>query len=140
MPRPTSFRLPEDLLERLDAEASRNGTSTTALVTALLGEGLKTRRFPGIVYRDGPAGRRAGLVHGPDVWEVIRAIRDASGEGDARLAEVAEASNLTAGQIRLAVDFYTAYPDEVDVRIAADEQAASELDEMLARRTRLLSS
>jgi hypothetical protein len=27
---------------------------------------------PGIVCRDGPAGRRPGVVGGPDVWEVIQ--------------------------------------------------------------------
>jgi hypothetical protein len=42
----------------------------TALVTAVLDEGLKIGRFSGIVYRDGPTGRRAGLAAGPDVWEV----------------------------------------------------------------------
>jgi hypothetical protein len=67
---PTSFRLPEDLLKRLDDEASSRGTSVTALVTAVLDEGLKIGRFSGIVYRDGPTGRRAGLAAGPDVWEV----------------------------------------------------------------------
>jgi hypothetical protein len=29
----------------------------------------------GIVFRDGPMGRRAGLAAGPDVWEVIAAMR-----------------------------------------------------------------
>lgn len=32
---------------------------------------------PGIVFRPGPTGRRAGLAGGPDVWEVVRAVRSA---------------------------------------------------------------
>jgi hypothetical protein len=28
-----------------------------------------------IVFRTGPTGRRAGLVDGPDVWEIVRAVR-----------------------------------------------------------------
>src|SRR5258708_1732235 len=90
MTRPTSFRLTDDLLERLDAEAAATGTSMSALVVSVLDEGLKTRRFPGIVYRDGPTGRRAGLVGGPDVWEVVRAVRGAPGKGDQRVRRVAE--------------------------------------------------
>ena len=140
MARPTSFRLPEDLLERLDSEASASGTSATALVTGLLDEGLKTRKFPGIVYRSGPAGRRAALANGPDVWEVVRAVRRTRGKGEPRLRQVAEASGLTIDQVRLAVEFYTAFPDEVDARIAADDEAARQVREAIERRERLLSS
>ena len=87
--RPTSFRLSDDLLERLDAEAAATGTSVSALVASVLDEGLETRQFPGIVYRDGPAGRRAGLLGGPDVWEVVRAVRGMAGQGEQRLRRVA---------------------------------------------------
>jgi hypothetical protein len=59
MARPTSFRLPEGLLEQLEEAGHASGTSVTALVTTMLEEGLKTRRFPGIAYRDGASGRRA---------------------------------------------------------------------------------
>jgi len=30
-------------------------------------------KYPGILLRDGPAGQRAALAGGPDVWEVIAA-------------------------------------------------------------------
>jgi hypothetical protein len=140
MVRPTSFRLSEELLERIDAEANAAGTSATALVAALIDEGLKLRRFPGIVYRSGPAGRRAGLVSGPDVWEVVRAVRTASGKGAARLQRVAEERGVAPSQVRLAVDFYAAFPDEVDARIEADEDAARRAREVIDRRERLLSS
>lgn len=140
MTRPTSFRLPEDLLRRLDTEATASGTSATALVTTLIDEGLKTRNFPGIVYRNGPAGRRAALIAGPDVWEIVRAIRFASGRGDQRLRRVAEESGVPIQQVRLVVDFYSAYPDDVDERIEADLEAASRVREVIDRREHLLSS
>ena len=60
MARPTSFRLPEDLLEQLDQEADASGTSVTSLVASLLNEGINTRRFPGVIYRDGPTGHLGG--------------------------------------------------------------------------------
>jgi hypothetical protein len=140
MVRPTSFRLPEDLLQRLDAEASATGTSTTALVATLLDEGLKVRRFPGVVYRSGPAGRRAALVAGPDVWEIVRAVRSTPGKGNQRLRRVAEETGLAVDQIQLAVDFYAAFPDEIDARIRADEESARQVRELIGRREQLLSS
>jgi hypothetical protein len=140
MARPTSFRLPSDLLERLDAEAATTGTSVTALVTSVLDEGLKTRRFPGVVYRDGPTGRRAGLIGGPDVWEVVRAVGAAPGKGDQRVRRVAEERGLPVDRVRLAVDFYAAFPDEIDERVAADDDAARRVRQLIDRREQLLSS
>jgi hypothetical protein len=140
MPRPTSFRLPEELLERLDSEAISAGSSATTLVACILDEGLKTRRFPGIVYRDGPTGRRAAVVGGPDVWEIIRALRQTPGKDERRVRTLAEELGLSTTQIRLAIDFYGVNPAEVDDRIAADDLAAEQLRERIDRRERLLSS
>jgi len=140
MTRPTSFRLSDDLLERLDTEAAATGTSVSALVVSVLDEGLKTRRFPGIVYRDGPAGRRAGLLGGPDVWEVVRAVSGMAGQGEQRVRRVAAERALPAERVRLAVDFYAAFPDEIDARIAADEVAARQARALIERRERLMTS
>jgi len=139
MVRPTSFRLPAELLARLEEEATRTGSTVTGLVSGLLDEGLKTRRFPGIVYRDGPAGRRAGVVGGPDVWELVRAVKQGAGEGEQRLRQVADERGIPVWQLRLAIDFYVAFAEEIDDRIAADERAASQLHELIERRDRLMS-
>jgi hypothetical protein len=140
MARPMSFRLPEDLVDRLDAEAVAAGTSVTALVASVLDEGLKSRSFPGVVYRDGPTGRRAGLVGGPDVWEVVRAVREAAGKGEQRIRRVADERGLTPELVRLAVDFYAAFPAEIDARVAADAEAARRVRDLIDRRERLMSS
>jgi len=140
MARPTSFRLPEDLLEQLDREADASGASVTSLVASLLSEGINTRRFPGVIYRDGPTGRRAGLVAGPDIWEVIRAVGTANGRGEKRLHAVADSTGLALSKIRLAVDFYSAHPDEIDRRIQADDREAERIRELINRREHLLSS
>jgi hypothetical protein len=103
----------------------------------MLEEGLRVRRFPGVTFRDGPAGRRAGLVGGPDVWEVIRDVRAAPGRGQARIRRVAGNAGLSESQVRLAVDFYAAFPDEIDARLAAEERAAAQLRELVTRRERL---
>jgi hypothetical protein len=140
MPRPTSFRLPEELLERLDHEATSTNSSTTTLVTSILDEGLKTRRFPGITYRDGPTGRRAAMVAGPDVWEIVRSLKGLRGRDDRRVRQLAGELELSPAMVRLAIDFYTAFPDEIEARITADELAAAQLRQRIDRRERLLSS
>ena len=139
MPRPTSFRLPEELLERIEAESRSVGTSSTQLVSSLLDEGLKTRRFPGVVYRNGALGRRAALVGGPDVWEVVRDLAAAPGRGMDRVENLAAETGLTTASVLLAADFYASFPEEVDALIEADERAAEEVCLQARRRERLLS-
>ncbi len=139
MARPTSFRLPEDLLSQLAEQGAADGTSVAALVMSILREGLRTRRFPGIVYRNGPTGRRAGLVGGPDVWEIIRTLNATPGEPESRVRALAEELGIPVQGVRLAVDFFAAFPGEIEERMAADATAASRLREVIDRRERLLS-
>ncbi len=140
MPRPTSFRLSEELLERIEDESRSVGASITQLVSSLLDEGLKTRRFPGVVYRSGPLGRRAALVGGPDVWEVVRDLAAAPGRGMDRVETLVAETGLTAASVLLAADFYGSFPEEIDALIEADERAAEEVRRQTRRRERLLSS
>jgi hypothetical protein len=135
--RPTSFRFPEELSTRLEAEAEAAGLSVSGLVMLLLDEGLQVRRFPGVVFREGPAGRRAGLVNGPDLWEVIRDVLNGPGRGESRVRRVAAGAGLSEAQVRLAVDFYASFPDDIDRRLAAEERTAAALRETLSRRGRL---
>jgi hypothetical protein len=121
----------------LEEEAAAAAMTVSALVAVLLDEGLNVRRFPGVVFRDGPAGRRAGLTGGPDVWEVIRDVRSAAGRGEAKIRRVAAEAELSESQVRLAVDYYAAFPEEVDARLAAEERAATQLRQMVARRQQL---
>jgi hypothetical protein len=75
---------------------------------------------PLITFKDGPAGRRARLVGGPDVWEVIGAVRsvresDPALAGDAALEIVAETSGVPLPFLRAALAYWGDYPEEVDV-------------------------
>src|SRR5579884_3074049 len=135
--RPTSFRLSSDLLARLEQEASGTGMTVSALVTELLDEGLRVRRFPGVVFRDGPAGRRAGLVGGPDVWEVVRDVQATPGRGQSKIRRIAAVAGLFESQVRPAVDYDAAFPDEIDTRLAKEERVAAQLRELVTRRERL---
>jgi hypothetical protein len=113
--------------------------AVSALVTALLDEGLKTRRIPGVVYRDGSASRRAGLVGGPDIWEIVRDLRHTPGKGMRRISSLAAMIDVPVERISLAADFYAAHPEEIDRSIEDDEQAADEVRRLVDIRERLLS-
>lgn len=139
MPAPKSFRLPDDLVDRLEAKSGAEGVSQTDLVVSLLDEGLKTRSFPGIVYRDGPTRRRAALAAGPDVWEVISTVRHVAGSGEAKIRNTSAMLSLPERWVRIAVEFYTAHAEKIDDRIRANEEAAGILRQRAARREQLLA-
>lgn len=136
----TSYRLSEELKRSLAETASIEGVSETALVTRLLEEGLKCAKFPGIVYRPGASGRRAGLLNGPDVWEIILSLRHAPGGAARKVAEVAKQLEIPAPLIKLALDFATEFPAEIEDRIAMNEAAAEHVRQLTETRARLLAS
>lgn len=124
----------EDLAERLRAEGEASDQPPPALAASLLDEGLKTRQFPGIVYMDGPSGRRASLADGPDVWQIIRALQEVPADQHEPVETVCIESNLRERQVHLAVCFYEAYPDEIEAKIADNRAAAMRIDEMILER------
>jgi hypothetical protein len=126
---PTSVRFDETVAVRLAAfAASYPGLSLSSAANLLIDEGLRVYEHPGITFRDGATGRRAGLVGGPDVWEVVRAVRSARvaepvlGE-DALLGVVRDGTGLSTRLLRTALRYWAAYPDEIDAEIAAADEA-----------------
>lgn len=143
MSHPTSLRLPEEVRTRLDDESRRIATAPSSLAVVLIDEGLKMRRFGGIVFRDGPSGRRAGLASGPDVWEIVRDLKRHGADPDSDADPVhlvADETGLAPELIGLAADYYATFPDEIDDRIAADARAAEEMRALADRRERMLSA
>ena len=80
---------------------------------------------PGVIFKDGPSGRRAALAYGPDVWEIIKFLREVDERGPAALEAAAEVLALETSQIGAAVSYYADYAPEIDAEIAdADDLAA----------------
>jgi hypothetical protein len=69
-----------------------------------------------ITFRDGPSGRRSGLIGGPDVWEVAMWIDDLDPFEDPA-AELAADGIVTRAQVDAALAYRAAYPDEIQARI-----------------------
>lgn len=135
-----SYRLDEGLKQGVAARAAEEGIAEAALVSRMLAEGLKTAAHPGVVYRGGPSGRRAGLAGGPDLSEVVTAVRHAPGRGDGKVIQAAEQLGLPDHLVRLALAFASVHPDEVEARISDNEAAAARVRASDAQQRRFLAS
>jgi hypothetical protein len=131
-------RIGQRTLATLRDRSKQRGEPLARLAERYIEEGLRADDHPGIVFRDGPAGRRPGLVGGPDVWEVIGALRNLPERGEARVAALAERLGLGESAVRTAIHYYTEYQDEIDGWIAANDAEAERLETALARERELL--
>ena len=122
--KPFSIRMNPETLARLGVGAERRGEARARTAERLIEEGLRMEDHPGIVFRDGPAGRRAALAAGPDVWEVIETLKGTGLAGEQAVAATAEWGVLTHAQVHTAVRYYADFRDEVDARIAHNSQEA----------------
>lgn len=136
---PLSIRFDPLLLERLRRRAAVRNTTPSGLVQRLVDEGLRSQEFPGVVFREGPSGRRAGLAAGPDVWEIVAALRDSDGHGETAIETTASELGLTAGKVRIALAYYGAFSTEIDAEIAENERAALEALRSWESQQRLLA-
>lgn len=63
-----TLRLPQRVLECREEQAAARGATKTALAERYLAEAVAVAEHPGIVFRDGPAGRRSGSSPMPRYW------------------------------------------------------------------------
>lgn len=116
-----SVRLEDRLAQRLRLRARAAGETLSDRLRRYAEEGIRRDEHPLITFRDGPTGRRAGLVGGPDVWEVVMWVEDLSKERDP-VSTLVEESTLRRSQIDAALRYRAAYPDEIDARIELHRQ------------------
>lgn len=77
---------------------------------------------PLISFADGPAGRRARLLGGPDVWEAIAVAKDNDGD----LAETAAYLEISLGRMQAAAAYYAAHPQEINEWIERNRRDAND--------------
>jgi len=113
------MRIPKKMVEEIQGIALQSGKDFSATTKELLEEAIKMHRCPGIIFAEGVSGRRARIVGtGIDVWEVIANYKS-FGEDLERLNTIYHW--LTELQLRAALAYYNAYPEEVDNLIAQNE-------------------
>ncbi|HEX9551496.1 MAG TPA: hypothetical protein VF971_10420 [Candidatus Limnocylindrales bacterium] len=132
------IRIQSETLRALRARSEQSGEPIVRLARRYIDEGMRLDRHPGIVFRDGPAGRRAVVVGGPDVWEVIAAVRSAPERGEALVNVIAARIGARVEQVRAAIRYYAEYPDDIDRFLSTAEREADELKDVLERERRLI--
>ncbi len=92
------------------------------MTAKLISEEEKMRRVPGIVFVDGATGRRARVEGtGLEVFEIIHGYK-VVGKDLERLLRAFHW--LKAEQILAALDYYRAFPDEIDAKLEEGRLAA----------------
>lgn len=112
--------LPRELEQEIALEAERRGQTWSSVTTDLLTEAVRMRRVPGIVFGDGPAGRRAVIAgSGIDVWEIIATWQ----EGSRNFEELRQNYDwLSEAQLRAALRYFELYPEEIEARLQKERQ------------------
>jgi uncharacterized protein (DUF433 family) len=126
-----SLRLHPSTVRRLVAHARRRGIPKTSIAEEYLEEAIRMADHPGIVFREGPAGRRAALAgHRLDVWQVMETVRGEGGD----VGAAAEYFGVSPGLVGAAVGYYAEYREEVDAWIERNTVMAEEAEAAWRRR------
>lgn len=134
-----SLRLDDGLRRRLAAAAGAKGTTVTALVERFVHEGLAMDEHPGIVFRPGPSGRRAGVAGGLDVWELVSDIRRFTGSETERVAALAQELEIHERQVWLALNYAAVHREEIEARVRANDEAFERMERLTEERRLLLA-
>jgi nitrogenase molybdenum-iron protein alpha/beta subunit len=133
------IRIGKETLQTLRNRSRGSGEPMARLAERYIEEGLRADRHPDIFFREGPSGRRAVVVGGPDVWEIVSAARSAPERGAQLVPALAERLGIAERKVRVAIRYYGEYPDEIDDWIAANDAEAERLEAALAREHDLLA-
>jgi len=120
---PFNVRLQAETERLVEAEARRTRRTKSAVVEAFTEETARTRRFPGIAFRGDDARRRAWVIgSGLDAWEIVHMLQD-FGTPEALVAN----TPLTQAQVRIALAYRDAYPDEIDDAIVENRRPIDDI-------------
>lgn len=113
--KPVSIRIPEQLREAVGEIARKTGRDLSSVVIEMLEEAIKMRRVKGIVFADEFEHREAKVGGtGLGVWEVIETYQSVDEDWE-------QFRNyydwLNEFQLRAALDYWRAYPEEIDEMI-----------------------
>jgi len=114
-----SLRLPEETLREIEELSAETGRDFSTITKDLLTEAIKMRRCPGISFGEGVSGRRAKVAGtGIEVWEIVAAYKSVRKD----LKRLKKAYHwLSQEQVKAALSYYSAYPEEVDHLIDRNE-------------------
>jgi uncharacterized protein (DUF433 family) len=128
---PHSLRVPAELdREILRENRFRGEKDWSKGAISLLEEAVRAARVPGIVFVHRRDGRRPVVAFsGLEVWEIVATWKEAAESWDVLRESYDE---LSEEQLRTAIAYYRAYPEEIDERLEREaywtpERVAEEL-------------
>jgi uncharacterized protein (DUF433 family) len=114
-------RVPRRVRQALEEVAKGRHVNPLTFARTLIDEGLRRERHPGIVFREGPAGRRAAIEgRRLDVWQVMETVWASDGDVD----EAAAYLGLRPDQVWAAISYYTEFPGEIDDWVQRNREEA----------------
>ncbi|MCP4961642.1 MAG: CopG family transcriptional regulator [Actinomycetia bacterium] len=130
----------EPVHERLRESARRSSVAISALAERLIDEGLRSEAHPLVVFRSGPAGRRAVLVGGPEVADVVGSVVGGDVAVEQRRARAADLLAISEAQVDAAMAYYAEFTDEIDAVLARRIREADEAEALWRRQQDLFRS
>jgi hypothetical protein len=120
---PVSLRLSPAINRFVTSEAKRTRRSKGAILLSLIDEAMRIRQFPGIAFRGTDWSRRAWITGTAlDVWEAIECYRSFG-----TVEQMSENLEISERQVKLALDYYRCFPEEIDEAIAENSRPIDEL-------------
>src|SRR4030042_451766 len=115
-----SLRLPPETMKEIEQMAKETGQDFSNVTKDLLQEAIKMRRCLGILFAEGTSGRRARVAGtGIEVWEMIGTYKSVKQD----LKRLQKAYHwLSREQLRAALGYYMASPQEIDQLIEQNER------------------
>ncbi|HEY7060052.1 MAG TPA: DUF433 domain-containing protein [Chloroflexota bacterium] len=117
--RSVKVALPEAVYGAIAETARRTGRPLDAVASEMLAEAVKMRRVPGIIFADGTHGRVVRIAGtGLEVWEIVSQYRAVGDDWEQLKAGY---PRLSEQQLRAALAYAEAYPDEIDAALRKND-------------------
>ena len=114
-----NIRLQQDQIERLERYARAFGKTPSETAALLVDERLREAEFACIEFRSSPIGRQAYLKGSRlTVWWIVKVAL----QFDENAQEVADHFECSLVWVKAALDYYHAFPSEIDQAIADAEK------------------
>ena len=113
-----TLRVPNENAEEVRRIARKERRSVSEIGGRMVEEWLRQRKFPEIEFRD-ILGERVACVKGRlEIWQLRLVSRHYTEE---TVAKTAEHLVLRPEQVQCALDYYSAYPEEIDAALAEND-------------------
>jgi uncharacterized protein (DUF433 family) len=128
MSKVVSVRLKDDQYTRLQRAARALGRTPSESVVVFVEEALREREFAFIEFRETAVGRDA-FIRGTrlKVWQIVSFNRDC--ESDVK--KTADLLEIPIVQVKAALNYAAAFPDEIAAAIADNSSSIVELQRLL---------